>query len=219
MTDMTIIAPAKMVKPRTSSQLRRGALALFMVPLLALPSCVSIGAGGEPPSALLTLRAANSIADNAELSTKNGTPLVVSLPNTPRLLDGIRVPVQVNDTSIAYVQQAFWADKPSRLFLALLKESLSAQTNRLVLSADEGAAADALQLSGTLAEFGYDADSGRAVATYDALLRAADGSVSSRRFRATAPVSAVEPGLVGEALNDAANSIAADVSAWVKGQI
>jgi cholesterol transport system auxiliary component len=181
-----------------------------------MSGCVSIGVGGEPPTSLLTLRADESIADNAERSIADGAPIAVNLPVTPRLLDNLRVPVQVNDTSVAFVKQAFWADKPSRLFLAVLQESLAAQTGRLVLPADEIAGGASLVLNGTLSEFGYDANSARAVATYDALLRNKDGTVSSRRFRATAPVDAVEPELIGAALNDAANKIAADVGIWVK---
>lgn len=198
---------------------RNRVFALLSVTLLTLSGCVSIGAGGEPPASLLTLRADKSIGDNDERSIADGAPIAVNLPVTPRLLDNLRVPVQVNDTSVAFVKQAFWADKPSRLFLAVLQESLAAQTGRLVLPADEIAGGAALELSGTLSEFGYDADGARAVATYDALLRSADGTVSSRRFRATAPVSAVEPERIGAALNDAANIIAADVGTWVKGRL
>lgn len=193
--------------------------ALLVAPLLALAGCVSIGAGSEPPATLLTLKAAKGISDNDERSMADGAPLAIHLPATPRLLDNLRVPVQVNATSVAFVKQAFWADKPSRLFLALLQESLAAQTGRLVLPADEISSGAPLELSGTLSEFGYDADSARAVATYDALLRSPDGKVASRRFRASAPVSAVEPELIGEALNDAANTIANDVGQWVKGRL
>ena len=200
----------------SSISARNGLVVLLIAPLLAMSGCVSIGVGGEPPTSLLTLRADESIADNAERSIADGAPIAVNLPVTPRLLDNLRVPVQVNDTSVAFVKQAFWADKPSRLFLAVLQESLAAQTGRLVLPADEIAGGASLVLNGTLSEFGYDADSARAVATYDALLRNKDGTVSSRRFRATAPVDAVEPELIGAALNDAANKIAADVGIWVK---
>lgn len=201
------------------SKAMRLMLGAVILPLLALPGCVSIGSGSEPPAVLLTLRASQGVGDNDERSSSDGQPLVVNLPSTPRLLDSLRVPVRVNDTSAAYVKQAFWADKPSRLFLALLKESLTARTDRLVLPADEAKSAGSMVLSGTLSEFGYDVDSAQAVATYDALLRNADGEVSSRRFRASAPVAAVEPALIGEGLNAAANTIAADVATWVEGQL
>jgi len=184
-----------------------------------LPGCVSIGAGGEPPTVLLTLSSEKSVADNDERRTGDGQPLVVNFPATPRLLDSLRIPVQVNDTSVAYVKQAFWADKPSRLFHALLKESLTAKTGRLVLPADEAKSGESMILSGTLTEFGYDTASLRAIATYDALLRSPDGQVTSKRFRASSPVSAVEPQIVGSALNKAANIIAADVSNWVEGRL
>lgn len=198
---------------------RRAALATICAPLLLVQGCVSIGAGGEPPTTLLTLSADAILADDTVRSLSDGAPLAVNLPSTPRLLDTLRVPVQVNDTSVAFVKQAFWADKPSRLFRPLLQESLALQTGRLVLPAEDIDGGATMTLSGTLSQFGYDADSAQAVAVYDALLRSADGTVSTRRFRATVPVSAVEPGLIGEALNEAANIIAANAGLWVKNQL
>ena len=45
-------------------------------------------------------------------------------PGTPRELDVQRIPVQVNDTQIAYLKDAMWVERPARLFRSLLAETL-----------------------------------------------------------------------------------------------
>jgi len=72
------------------------------------------------------------------------------------------------------------------------------------------------RLSGELRAFGVEAGSHQAVVTYDAALTRKDSNVvEKRRFEARVPVSAIEPGPAGVAINQAANQVAAEVADWV----
>jgi cholesterol transport system auxiliary component len=139
----------------------------------------------------------------------------VLMPDVPRKLDTNRVPVQINDGAIAYLKDAFWADKPSRLMQLLLIETLSAKTNKMILSEVEAGGKAGSYLSGSLAEFGIDARSNQAVVVYDAVQVARGKPLNKRRFEARENVGLVEPGPASDALNKAANKVAADVSDWI----
>jgi cholesterol transport system auxiliary component len=125
------------------------------------------------------------------------------------------VPVQTSPTDLAYIVNAQWVEPPARLFARLLSDTVSAKTGRVVLGAqsmlDPGA-----RLSGELRAFGVEAGSLQAVVTYDAALTRKGGDVvEKRRFEARVPVSAIEPGPAGVAINQAANQVAAEVADWV----
>ena len=64
--------------------------------------------------------------------------------------------------------------------------------------------------------FGYDAQSGSVVVTYDAI-RESGGRLETRRFTASVPGVPAEASPVGVALNDAANQVADDVAEWIGG--
>ena len=70
-------------------------------------------------------------------------------------------------------------------------------------------------LSGSLMEFGIDSASMQAVVVYDAVKLVRGQVVEKRRFEAREAVTAIEPGLAGAALNRAANTVAAEMAAWV----
>lgn len=203
--------------PRPSKALLPKALLAITLPLsLALSGCVSFGAA-SPPDALLTLNADSALTTGKSRDATTSRALVVSLPKAPRILQTTRVPVQVDDISVAYVQQAVWADQPARLFQALVTETVQARTDRLVLAIEDAQSRETTILSGTLANFGYDARSGEVVVTYDAVRREREGAVSTRRFEERVPVSVVEAGPVGAALNKAANRVAIALADWIGG--
>ncbi|WOE75162.1 ABC-type transport auxiliary lipoprotein family protein [Alterisphingorhabdus coralli] len=182
---------------------------------LLLSGCVSLGASGDPPEALLTLSANEPLARDSARDATTSRALIVSLPKAPRSLDTNRVPVQVDDTSIAYVEQALWVDRPTRLFQSLVMETVRARTDRLVLAIEDAQSREGTILSGELVNFGYDARSGDAVVTYDAVRRERSGEVSTRRFEEREPVGNVEAAIVGQALNSAANRVAIAIANWV----
>ena len=137
------------------------------------------------------------------------------LPEVPRKIDTNRVPVQIDGSSIAYLKDAVWADKPARLMQLLLMETISAKTGRLVLNeVDAGGKAQQF-LTGSLIEFGIDASSMEAVVVYDAVKLVRGQVVEKRRFEAREPVLEVAAAPAGAALNKAANDIAVQIAAWV----
>ncbi len=180
---------------------------------MTLGACVSFG--GKAPPSLLVLTAANSVANGAAKSGASSEALVVLLPEASRKLDSNRVPVQIDDSSIAYLKDAVWADKPSRLMQSLLMETIAAKTGRLVLNETDAGGKATQYLSGSLLEFGVDASASEAVIVFDAVRLVRGQTVEKKRFEARRPVSAVEPGPTGIALNAAANDVAVQVSDWI----
>lgn len=188
-----------------------GAAALAL--MLALPGCVSLG--GKVPDQLLTLTPDATAAAGAQVAGTLGDAIAVLDPGTPRELDVQRIPVQVNDTEIAYVKDATWVEKPARLFRNLLSETIRAGGTRLVISGADEQYAAATKLTGQLIAMGYDARSQSVVVRYDAVLSSPGGRIRTRRFEAE--VAGVRPKAryVAPALNDAANQVAAQVAEWV----
>ncbi len=181
--------------------------------LAMLPGCVSLG--GKVPAQLIGLTAQSSAAAGALGGGHIEDALVVVDPETDRRLDVQRVPVQVDDTTVAYLKDAVWVEKPARLFRHLLAETIRARGQRLVLESGDIEAGGKLRLLGRLVDMGYDARSQSVVVRYDALRKDADGVVSSRRFEAIVPGVRAKADDVAPALNKAANDVAAQVAEWV----
>ncbi len=188
---------------------------LVAVPLaLALPGCISLG--GKPPESLLTLSPAASAPAGPGVAAGATRTVIAVLPfDTPAKLDVLRVPVAVSDTEIAYLQEAFWVEKPARLFRRLVGETIRAKGQALVIDGDDTATLATLTVQGTLIDMGYDAATSSAVVRFDAVRIAGDGTVTTRRFEARESGVAADARAVGAGLNAAANTVAADVAAWV----
>ncbi len=190
----------------------RNSLCLMMV-TASLAACVSFGP--KAPPTLLVLTASSGVQSGATQSGSPANALIVLQPEASRKIDTTRVPVQIDASNIAYLKDALWADKPARMMQMLLMETISAKTGRLVLNeVDAGGKAQQF-LSGSLMEFGIDSASMQAVVVYDAVKLVRGQVVEKRRFEAREAVSAIEPGLAGAALNRAANTVAAEMAAWV----
>ena len=179
----------------------------------ALAGCVSLGP--KTPPQLLTLTPARTAPAGAVATGQATTALAVVEPGTDQRLAVTRVPVQVTDASVAYLQDAVWVEKPSRLFQRLLGETIRARGGRLVVNQGDLGYAAATKLSGQLLDMGYDVASGSVVVRFDAMLQTPDGQVKTKRFEnrvSGVPADAVS---VGPALNQAANAVAAEVAEWV----
>lgn len=183
-----------------------------------LAGCVSIGA--KPPQQLLTLDATHKVAAGAQSNAGGGRSLIITDPEAPRMLDTVRVPVQVAPTSVAYVTKVQWADTPRHLFRRLLSETVAATTDRIVLDPGQFSGDGGQRLSGELVAFNLDATSHTAIVTYDAALTTPAGvAIARQRFTASAPVNGkIDAASVGAPLNAAANKVATDVAAWVAAQ-
>ena len=186
--------------------------------ILALPVILSLGAcvsfGGKAPPSMLVLTADSSVIAGAARTASATDALVIQTPEVPRKLDTNRVPVQIDASSIAYLKDAFWADKPARLMQQLLSETVSAKTGHLVLSEVDAGGKAARFISGSLLEFGVDAATNEAVVVFDAVKITHGNPPEKRRFEARRPVAAVEAAPVGAALNEAANDVALQIAEW-----
>jgi cholesterol transport system auxiliary component len=186
---------------------------LYALPLLImLGACVSFG--GKAPVSMLVLTADNIVAAGAARTAAVTDALVIQIPQVPRKLDNNRVPVQIDASSIAYLKDAFWADKPARLMQMLLVETVSAKSGNLVLNEVDAGGKATRYLSGSLLEFGIDATTNEAVVVYDMVKIIRGSATEKRRFEARRPVNAIAPAPAGAALNAAANDVASQIADW-----
>ena len=126
----------------------------MMLPILALALSGCISFGGKAPGQLFGLTPAHVAPAGAMASGSLADAIVVLEPQTDQRLAVQRVPVQVDDASIAYLKDAMWVERPARLLRSLLAETIRAKGTRLVI---EGSAADTggkIRLSGRLLEMG-----------------------------------------------------------------
>ena len=189
---------------------------LITAATLSLAGCISFGA--DAPASLMTLTATSAPAVGAAQSSATAKSIVIQVPATPASIATPRVPVQSTPTSIAYVKDAAWAEPPARLFARLLADTVSARGGLVVLSSIESADDPSALLAGELRSFGLDATTREAVVTYDAALtRAGASTVEKRRFEARVPVAAIDAASAAASLNQEANQVAGDVTAWVRG--
>lgn len=181
---------------------------------MTLSACISFG--GKAPPFLLTLDAATAPEAGVTRTAAEGQTLTVLIPAAPQKLRTQRIPVQQDDNSVAYVQDAQWVEAPQRLFQRLISNSIAARTGRLVLDEGQYLTVPGEQLAGQLVEFGVDARRNQAVVVYQAMLVTNDGkTITQRRFEAREPLAAIEAKPVGTSLSQAANKVAADVATWI----
>jgi cholesterol transport system auxiliary component len=180
---------------------------------LLLSGCVSLG--GKAPPSLLVLSADKAVSSGSVRSGTATESVVVLIPDVPRKIDTNRVPVQVDANQIAYLKDAFWADKPARLMQQLLIETIRAQSKRLVLSEVDAGGKAERTVSGTLMEFGIDASRLEAVVVFDAVKLVRGKIVETKRFEARKPVNEVAAAPAGAALNQAANQVASEIATWI----
>ncbi len=192
----------------------RPALVALPLLLLGLSGCVSLG--GKPPESLLTLSPEARAPAGTGATLSDTRPVIAVLGiDTPAKLDVLRVPVAVTDTELAYLKEAFWVEKPARLFRRLLGETIRARGTAMVVDGNDTAMLATVNLRGTLIEMGYDAQRSAVVVQFDAVRVDQDGGVTTRRFEAREDGVPAEARAVGAALNVAANRVAAEVADWV----
>jgi cholesterol transport system auxiliary component len=181
--------------------------------VLGLSGCISFGA--KPPPTLFGLTPASSAPAGPLPGGSLRQALVVQEPEVDKRLAVIRVPVQIDESNVAYLKDAQWVSRPARLFRSLLAETIRAKGTRLVLEDDAVEAGGATHLAGRLLDMGYDARTRAAVVRYDAIRQVGNGPVASQRFEASVPVAEAKAAYVGPALNQAANQVARQVADWV----
>ena len=179
---------------------------------LALSGCLSLGK--DPPDNLLNLTPTTQAAAGTGATGTFDIALAILDLQAPQKLNVTRVPVTTGDSSLAYLKDAEWVEKPARLFGRLLADTIRAKGNRLLVNGTDLEFQAASKLSGTLSAMDYDAATGSVVVRFDAVLQSGDSQVTTRRFEAIIPGIAAEPAAVGDALNRAANQVADEVAEW-----
>ncbi|MGF1550726.1 MAG: ABC-type transport auxiliary lipoprotein family protein [Sphingomonadaceae bacterium] len=188
----------------------KASLPLFAA--LLLGGCLSFGS--DPPPELMTLTAQSGVSEQTTRSAPTSEAITVLTPSVAQTLRTVRVPVQIDATSVAYLKDAQWVEQPAILFGRLLAEVAAAETGRVVLDENQFVLDPGLRISGQLHRFGLDAATLEVVALYDAGFER-DGVIRTRRFEARVPVAAAEAQLVAPALNEAANRVALEVARWI----
>lgn len=187
---------------------------LALVALTALSGCISFAP--KPPPQLLTIAATSSVPVGQDQSSATQPTIIIQVPVVAQAIAGTRIPVQINDTAIAYVPKAQWVEPPARLFARMLSDTVAARTGRVVLGVSQFRADPGARLSGELRTFGIDATSKQAVVTYEgALIRDDKNVIDKRRFTASVPVAAIDAIGSAAALDQAANQVAVQVADWV----
>jgi cholesterol transport system auxiliary component len=177
---------------------------------------VSACLGGPPvPDQLFTLAAEQPRPAAAPRTAAQGAAITVVEPTVPQALRTNRVPVYVTDTTIQYLEDAYWVENPAPLFGRLVGEVIAARTGRVVLDPRQYTHDPGTRLTGELLLFGLDPASMEAVAIYDAAIARGEAGITTNRFEARVPVADATPAAVTAALNRAANEVAGQVAAWV----
>ena len=187
---------------------------ILAVACLPLAACFG---GAKVPPTLLTLTPTAPLAEGLARSASAGEAVTIEVPVVPQELNQVRVPALEGPTAVTYIKDLQWVDRPNRMFQQLLTETVKRTTNRVVLDPKQSVLDPGLRVSGLLHRFGYDAQTGQVVVTYDAALSTVGGTrVETRRFTATAPAAGTAE-TVGPALNQAANQVALEVARWIAG--
>jgi cholesterol transport system auxiliary component len=198
--------------------MRSYAAILVTLLLAACGPIVQVGGNLPAPDVLLVVRSDSPVADYSG-PVAVGDTLGVAVPDVPSELQTLRLPVQVTAATVQYLAGASWSEQPNRQFQRLLADTLSG-AGMAVLDTRGGSVAPARQLTGHLREFGLDVRTTPKVRVrYDAQLAGprSAGTVALKSFVAEEKVASQQPAVVAAALSRAANRLAGEVAAWVKG--
>lgn len=183
---------------------------------LALGGC-TLGLTAKAPAFLMTLTPDQRPGANDGGAVEAGAMLTVMTPLTPQAIATTRLPVAQGQTALAYVKDALWVEPPARLFQRLLAETIRARSGRVVLDPRQFSMDPGATLSGQLLRFDVEEHGAKAVVIYEATLSGeADHPVRTRRFEARVAMGRIDAESASQALNRAANQVAADVADWVK---
>jgi cholesterol transport system auxiliary component len=171
--------------------------------------------GPKVPPVLMRLTADTARQAGTSQTASAAQTITVVPPAVPEELRTARVPVRTGATAVAYLKNAQWVEMPDALFARLLGETIGARSGRVVLDSRQFTFDPGTRLSGTLHSFGIDADRSEAVVLFDGVLARGPDAIESRRFEARVPVAAIDAASAPDALNRAANQVAAEVAAWI----
>lgn len=191
--------------------------ALFLASAaFALGGC-TLGLTAKAPAFLMTLTPDQRPVASEGSAVDTGAVLTVMTPLVPQAIATTRLPVAQGQTALAYVKDAVWVEPPARLFQRLLAETIRARSGRVVLDPRQFSMDPGATLSGHLLRFDVDERGAKAVVIYEATLSGeANQPVRTRRFEARMAMGQIDAANASQALNRAANQVAAEVADWVK---
>jgi len=195
--------------------MKRNAPALLaLVAAMALPGCISLTP--KPPSRLMVLSPTTPLAAGTVITTGDDKAVQVARLSAIPALATQRVLVTDGQSAIAYLKDGQWSAQPTDLFRALLAETITVRTGRVVTEPRLLQIQPDTRLAGQISAFGLDGPGNAVTVTFDATL-SHEGSdqIQSRRFSARVPVSSEQPAAVAAALNQAANQVTAEVADWI----
>jgi cholesterol transport system auxiliary component len=179
--------------------------------LLPLAGC--FGGAKAPPQLLTLTPSAVRPVSEARTGTQ-GHIITVTPPAVPHEIGNNRVAVYLSPTTVQYLKEGQWADKPSELFRHVLSETMAARTGWVVVDPSVYTQVQGVVLGGQLLQFGYDPTRGEAVVRFEATLARPQQAVGTNRFEARVATTA-DSLAVAQALNQASNQVAAQVADWV----
>ena len=160
--------------------LDRARMAILPLVALALSGCVSLSK--DPPKMLLNLTASEQAAAGSGSAGSVDTALAILDLQAPQKLNVTNVPVVTGSSSLAYLKDAAWVEKPARLFQRVLSDTIRAKGTRLLVGGTDLEFSAASKLSGTLDAMDYDAASSSVVVRFDAVLVDSDSRVFDTSF-------------------------------------
>src|SRR5687768_8845034 len=116
-----------------------------------------MGGGAKTPPTLLSLTPQAPLPADSTRSASAGEAVTIAIPVIGKELRTVRVPAQVGNNEVAYIENLQWVDTPDRLFQDLLAETVRRTTGRVVLDPKVTALDPGVLVSGQLHRFGYDA--------------------------------------------------------------
>src|SRR6478609_6929398 len=157
----------------------------------------------------MALSATTPLAAGPAISTTDKKAVAIGNVSVIPALATQRVLVTDGPTAVAYLKDGLWAAQPNLLFRALLSETITAKTGRVIPDRRLLAVDPDTRLSGQISAFGLDGPGSAVVLTFDAALaHSGSDTLQARRFTARVPVLSQDPQNVAAALNQAANQVA-----------
>ena len=187
---------------------------LALAAALPLAGCISFSP--KPPPRLMSLSATTPLQPGPAITAADTRAVAVSPFSAIPQLGTQRVLVTDGPTAVAYLKGGLWASQPSTLFRALVAETITVRTGRVVPDPRLLAIQPDTRLSGQVSAFGLDGPGMAVVVTFDGTIaRNGSDTIQSRRFSARVPVTSEQPDVVANALNQAANQVAGEVADWI----
>jgi cholesterol transport system auxiliary component len=187
----------------------------ILAALLLLTACgplVKIGDSGPAPQRF-TLTTAASNATAVVLPTLR----VEELESAADLASN-RIAVRVGAQQVRYLVGGIWTDKPARLLRNLLADHARARSSGVVLAANQPEVPVAYRITGRLTAF--QAEGAGKIATHalvsaELFILQGPKIIASRSFAQRRSLSSDRAEDVTTSLNQAANDMSAEASAWV----